>query len=205
MTKETDKKVTSRDLQAMETKLKIMECSTRLFFDKGYKGATLGDVLKETNLSKGAFYHHFQSKEELYVETIKYLIDEFAAIPYDSFDNSSLYNFYTDYINYVTKQSEDKALNSFSYTTLLYNAIKQIPDLSNHVEKIRDSEEQSWILVVKNARANGEIETPMSDEQITKMFLSSSNGIGMNGASTNESDKKSILIDLWNAFYKGLK
>lgn len=205
MTKEVEKKITSRQLKAKETKSKIIEYSTKLFLDKGFKGVTLSDILKETGLSKGAFYHHFSSKEELFVELMKFLIDEFANIPYDMFDNSSLYNFYIDYINHLTNQPEKKVINSFQYTTLLYDAIKIIPDLKNRIKIIKETEEKNWINVVRKARVNGEIDTPMSDEQITKMFLSSSSGIGINQSSIDDGDRKSILIDLWNAFYIGLK
>lgn len=205
MTKEAEKKITSRELKAKETKSKIIECSTKLFLDKGFKGVTLSDILKATGLSKGAFYHHFSSKEELFVELMQCLIDEFANIPYDMFDNSSLYNFYIDYINHLTNQPEKNVINSFQYTTLLYDAIKIIPDLRNRIKIIKDTEEKNWINVIKNARENGEIDTPMSDEQITKMFLSSSSGIGINQSSIDDGDRKNILIDLWNAFYIGLK
>lgn len=205
MNKEAEKKITSRELKAKETRSKIIEYSTKLFLEKGFKGVTISDILKTTGLSKGAFYHHFSSKEELFVELMQSLIDEFAEIPYDTFDNSSLYNFYVDYINHLTNKPEKNVINSFQYTTLLYDAMKIIPDLRNRIKVIKDTEEKNWLNVVRNARENGEIDTPMGDEQITRMFLASSSGVGMNQSSIDDGDRKSILIDLWNAFYNGLK
>lgn len=199
------KKMTSREQKARETRAKIVEYSTKLFLEKGYKGVTMSDILKATNLSKGAFYHHFKSKEELFVELMQNLVNDFSEIPYDTLDKSSLYNFYTDYINYLSNQPNKKVVNSFQYTTLLYDAVKFIPDLSNRVKEIKNTEEDNWLKVVKEARENGEIDTPMGDEQIAKMFISSSTGVSMTESSADDSQRKSILLDLWNAFYNGMK
>jgi AcrR family transcriptional regulator len=43
----------------------LIDCAQRLFLAKGYEGTTINDVIEATELSKGAFYHHFRAKEEL--------------------------------------------------------------------------------------------------------------------------------------------
>jgi AcrR family transcriptional regulator len=43
----------------------LIDCAQRLFLEKGYERTTINDVIAATGLSKGAFYHHFASKEEL--------------------------------------------------------------------------------------------------------------------------------------------
>jgi AcrR family transcriptional regulator len=50
---------------AAERRAEIIDCAVALFFEKGYEATTIADILERTNLSKGAFYHHFKSKEEL--------------------------------------------------------------------------------------------------------------------------------------------
>ena len=44
----------------------ILDVSTRLFVEKGYEQTSLQDIINETKLSKGAIYHHFISKEEIF-------------------------------------------------------------------------------------------------------------------------------------------
>ena len=34
--------------------------------EKGYDATSLQDIISETKLSKGAIYHHFSSKEEIF-------------------------------------------------------------------------------------------------------------------------------------------
>ena|SRR2546421_2056041 len=43
----------------------ILDAAARVFTRRGYRGATVDAILQEARLSKGAFYWHFESKEEL--------------------------------------------------------------------------------------------------------------------------------------------
>jgi TetR/AcrR family transcriptional regulator, acrAB operon repressor len=43
----------------------ILDAATRVFAERGYRGATVDAILAEAGLSKGAFYWHFASKEEV--------------------------------------------------------------------------------------------------------------------------------------------
>jgi AcrR family transcriptional regulator len=43
----------------------LIDCAQRLFLEKGYERTTINDVIEATQLSKGAFYHHFRAKEDL--------------------------------------------------------------------------------------------------------------------------------------------
>lgn len=45
---------------------RILDVSTALFLEKGYDNTTIQDIINALgNLSKGAIYHHFKSKEEI--------------------------------------------------------------------------------------------------------------------------------------------
>lgn len=49
-----------------ETIRKILDTAERLFIEKGYERASLQDIIDATGLSKGAIYHHFASKEDIF-------------------------------------------------------------------------------------------------------------------------------------------
>lgn len=50
-----------------ETKTKILEAALRLFSTRGYNAASVDDICREAGISKGAFYHHFKSKQALFL------------------------------------------------------------------------------------------------------------------------------------------
>ncbi|MCE1252856.1 MAG: TetR/AcrR family transcriptional regulator, partial [Anaerolineae bacterium] len=43
----------------------ILDATQKLIFTKGYEQMSIQDVLKEINLSNGAFHHYFPSRNEL--------------------------------------------------------------------------------------------------------------------------------------------
>jgi TetR/AcrR family transcriptional repressor of nem operon len=51
--------------RALETREKILGEAARLFALKGYHDTKLEEVLKAAQVTTGAFFHHFRSKEEL--------------------------------------------------------------------------------------------------------------------------------------------
>ena len=50
-----------------ETRSKIMESSIKLFSNRGFNAASVDDICAEAGVSKGAFYHHFESKQALFL------------------------------------------------------------------------------------------------------------------------------------------
>lgn len=56
----------SRNKYPEETINRILVAAEKLFLEKGYENTTIQDIVNELgNLSKGAIYHHFKSKEEI--------------------------------------------------------------------------------------------------------------------------------------------
>ncbi|WP_342306169.1 TetR/AcrR family transcriptional regulator [Methanolobus sp. ZRKC5] len=49
----------------MELKDRIINSAHELFSEKGYDKTTVADIIKKADSSKGGFYHHFRSKDEV--------------------------------------------------------------------------------------------------------------------------------------------
>ena len=50
-----------------ETRAKIIESAIKLFSTRGFNAASVDDICKDAGISKGAFYHHFESKQALFL------------------------------------------------------------------------------------------------------------------------------------------
>ncbi|MEM7799463.1 MAG: TetR/AcrR family transcriptional regulator [Chloroflexota bacterium] len=62
--------------KSLVTIAQILAAAKRLFVMKSYDEITMTDIAKEANVTKGAIYHHFQGKEELFLKMmIQYLGD----------------------------------------------------------------------------------------------------------------------------------
>lgn len=56
-----------RDEKSALTRQKILLAAMQEFSEQGYENASLNTICAEHNISKGIIYHHFKSKDELYL------------------------------------------------------------------------------------------------------------------------------------------
>ncbi|MTK63671.1 MAG: TetR/AcrR family transcriptional regulator [Methanobacterium sp.] len=192
------------------TREHILDVTFKLFLQKSFKEVTLKKIVEKTGLSKGAFYHYFTSKEQLFLELVNDVVSSVLDVPYDQFSKDSLYHFYIDYINYYSEnlkqQNEEESVPSFNYISLIFDAIKLFPDFQERLQKSKEVQLSSWKNIIYTAREKGEINSPMSDEQIANMFISSSSGVEMQSIFRgNSEDIGKTLISLWDSFYDELK
>jgi len=190
----------------------ILNVTYKLFLQKSFKEVTLKEIVNATGLSKGAFYHYFTSKEQLFLELVNNVFSTVLDVPYDQFSKESLYHFYVDYINYYVENLKQNNMSgvesapSFNYISLIFDAIKLFPDFQERLQEYKEAQLRSWKNIIHTAREKGEIDSPMSDEQIANMFINCSSGVEMqsiiNGSIENI-DK--TLLSLWDGFYKELK
>ena len=59
-----------------ESKKKIIDAAEKLFARKGYANTSVQDVLDEFKISKGGFYHYFDTKMELLAEVCRRRAEE---------------------------------------------------------------------------------------------------------------------------------
>ena len=59
---------------AFEHREELFEAAFEEFIDKGYELASINTILKTAGMSKGQFYYHFKTKEDLYLALIEILI-----------------------------------------------------------------------------------------------------------------------------------
>lgn len=67
-----------RNKHPEETVQKILDAALQLFIEKGYEETTVLDIINNMGgMTRGAFYHHFKSKEEVFDALSDKLFDEF--------------------------------------------------------------------------------------------------------------------------------
>lgn len=68
------------------SKLKILEAALKVIREKGYAATRVEDICETAGLTKGSFFHHFKTKEELAIAAADYWSsmtgELFATAPY---------------------------------------------------------------------------------------------------------------------------
>jgi AcrR family transcriptional regulator len=54
-----------------EKRSQILESALKCFGEKGYQATIIDDIVKDSNISKGAIYNYFTSKEEIYLQLLQ--------------------------------------------------------------------------------------------------------------------------------------
>ena len=62
--------------RSLETRARILEVARERFALEGYEHTGVAEICQAAGVSKGAFYHHFNSKQEVFLELLKEWLEE---------------------------------------------------------------------------------------------------------------------------------
>ena len=71
-------------------KNEIIEKAMNLFFEKGFYGTAVSDIVKELGIAQGTFYYYFKSKEDVLNEIIKMYVEMFIKLAIPIVEDKSL-------------------------------------------------------------------------------------------------------------------
>lgn len=79
----------AQQVRAQATRKKILEAAATAFARNGLAGTSLNDIIRESDLTKGAFYFHFASKDDLALAAFRHKQEQLvagmqAAVPPDA-------------------------------------------------------------------------------------------------------------------------
>lgn len=57
-------------MSASETREQIVDAADRLFYERGFEATSFADIAKDVGLSRGNFYYHFKTKDEILAAVI---------------------------------------------------------------------------------------------------------------------------------------
>lgn len=74
----------TRSEKGLATRDRIVGAATRLFTAAGYEGTSIEDLLGELQISRGALYHHFNGKDELFEAVLERVEADIAQVTRDA-------------------------------------------------------------------------------------------------------------------------
>ena len=195
----------------IETKERILEKSFILFLQKGYKEVSLNEIIRECEISKGAFYHHFESKEKLYLDVLqRFFFSYFKKQDADYSDVSletKLLNFAETFVGpiiEISKLLESKQMNA--YFRFLFQAVNTFPEIQQKVSKHFYIKGYYLFQIVEQAKAKGEVKTDFNSKTSARQVLASIVGVsvleGINDIDEVEKRYHQILSEYYQLIKK---
>jgi len=163
----------------LETKDHILKTAFILFLKKGYKSVTMQDLERETGLTKGAFYHYFKSKEEIFVDVIdKYHLSQRNYTSSEFELNCTLSEFIDYMINdIVLKVSNIRKFADIEnpdpfFISLIMEARKYYPGFTEKVKVTSHAIVMMWENKIKQAQENSEIRSDIDPRIMSETMIS---------------------------------
>lgn len=199
------------------SKKKILEKSFALFLTRSYDSVSMREIQDATRISRGAIYHHFKSKEEIYEQAvIEYLLPIFSSytmIP--EAERKTLQD--TIYASDKYRQSHINSLKEITTSSLKlsdYNFLKFTFQATEHSKTFKEQaslmyekEFNGWRNIIQTAMRTGEIRPDIDIEFVTQQFVISPYGLGLSTAfntfvHTNVNDTRTIYLKLYGLLKK---
>ena len=100
---------------------RIVAAAWQLFYEKGYNGTTVDDIIDLSGTSKGSFYYYFNTKDEL-LNTLSMILDDNYEILKEKMDPDM--NSYDKllYLNYEAHSMIEEKIN-FDLLASLYSTM----------------------------------------------------------------------------------
>jgi TetR/AcrR family transcriptional repressor of nem operon len=161
----------------MILKEKIIHESLKLFSLKGFTSTSIQDILAAANTSKGGFYNHFSSKEDLFYQ----VLDEARKIWRDrnlsglKQAESSLEKVTLLLRNYKDRylKDADNFPGGCVFITLSVELSDQIPHLSKEIEKGFIGLKNLYKRFLDEGKHSGELGKNVNTDAITEMIFNS--------------------------------
>jgi len=190
----------------MILKEKIIHESLRLFSLKGFTSTSIQDILAAANTSKGGFYNHFSSKEDLFYQ----VLDEARRIWRErnlsglKQAESSLEKVTLLLRNYkdLYLKDADNFPGGCVFITLAVELSDQIPHLSKEIEKGFIGLKNLYKRFLDEGKQSGELNGNVNTDIITELIFNSMLGASVifnSNKSTSGLDKSvDSLIEYLN-------
>lgn len=196
-----------------DTKDDILEAATKLFLQRSYDAVSIKDITEAVGVTKGAFYHHFSSKEELFSEVIgrefhAYQID-FGRLPKHSFH--AFYRAVFKEMKHLfivptaTPNGKERGLQ-FNHFRLIWDAMQVLDGFSKSVGVSFVCKQNAWSDVVSQAVANGELRSELESDRVAELFISASTGCWLRCLMRGQAAEiPKAVLSSWDDLYVLLK
>ena len=166
-----------------DTREYIIDQSYRLFLSRSYEAVSISDISKAIGFTKGALYHHFTNKEELFMAVIdKYLPLDNYFLPMEDMTLKEYIDRSVETAEKIVNSilTEENSFLPLSYISLLIDAFRHYPKFSKEQDLLFQREIDRVKVVIKNAIKNGEIKSNINVDMMALNFFSLGLGIASN-------------------------
>jgi len=192
----------------MATMHRMQVTGLELFYSKGYYDTSVDDILKKLELSKGAFYYHFESKEDFFVQIIQNLMARkvYSTLiePLEGHDNPLVL---------ITKCFDDTmetaVHNEMDFGCMLSNFLTEFNGknevIMQHLNEIVTVWEVNLVTTLQKGKFNGFLDRHVDCEAVAIFLMSSYFGVRTLMAGSSPSAKKYRFMTQLRQYFRSIE
>jgi TetR/AcrR family transcriptional regulator, transcriptional repressor for nem operon len=194
--------------KAIETRFSILQKSFELIYTKGYQATSIDDIIATTHVTKGAFYYHFKTKEDMGLAIISEILlptmlDGFVT----QLGNSD--NPLDDIYSIIKNLLFENPQLQIQYGCPVSNLVQEMTPWNAEFTKSLSTLIIGWQEVLKNSIKNGIekglIKASANPEQVAYFLVSGYWGIRNFGKISNNSECYVVYLKELKIYLENLK
>ncbi len=167
-----------------KTRNEIVLAAEKVFARKGYNGASMDDIVRESGLSKGALYGYFRSKEDLFLalraRRIDFNLEQFlAAMPATASVMERLTKAGQVALKSQARLDRDTLRIGFEF----FASSSRIPALKGYYNEIYHDNQRLLVALIREGMARGEFRKDLDPESVAWILMAVVDGLGLHAAS----------------------
>lgn len=169
-----------KSIKRMATMNRVQITGLELFYKQGYYNTSIDDILKTLSLSKGAFYYHFQSKEDFFVSIIQNLIvQKVYSMLIEPIERKE--NPFETIEKCFDNALETAEHNEMDYGFMLSNFMSEFnrrnPEIMRYLKDIYQVWEVNLVTILQKGKSDGYVNRHVDSEGVAVYLISSYIGI----------------------------
>lgn len=166
--------------EAEETRQKLLDAALVVFSHQGYEATRLEDIADEAGVTRGAIYHHFGGKPELYTALLTVMWERVVSVIEDAVaeGGTAVDILRRTCVRKLAFMEEDAAFRAVNELSLFKTSMT--PELENGMQMKRDGMRRGITAIAENIQAGideGSIRADVNPMDAAIAFHSMQNGL----------------------------
>ena len=197
-----------KNLKRMATMQRMQVTGLELFYRNGYYNTSVDDILKELSLSKGAFYYHFDSKEDYFIQIIENLlvrrVYSMLIEPIEGHDNA-LFLITNCFENALETAVHNEMDCGFVLNNFLNEFNGKNERIMKHLNDILKIWEVNLVSAIQKGKFNGHIDRHVDAEGVALFLMSSYIGVRTLMVENSPSARKYRFMAQLKQYFKSIE
>ena len=196
-----------QNLKRLATMQRLQVAGLELFYQNGYHSTSVDDILKKLDLSKGAFYYHFKSKQDFFISIIQGLIVQkvYGALVQPIERKEDPFTVIEKALDAALETAEHNFFdNGFVLSNFMIETHGKDEEINSYLIDILKIWEVALVTSLQKGKTDGYVARHVDSEGVASYIISAFIGVRAQMASGNAKSLRYKFIQQLRAYFRAL-